>query len=289
MKYLYLFFFLFIVASVVSAQTKPFEGIMTWTCTTEVIDSKEVDKYQKQIIREDNSEINQSIAELEQQLNDPEMQYLLLENPTIKSNMQKRLNDLKATQAANLESENNAKNIFPTSMVIYLKNNNSYTKIEGGNLAKMTGNMLYLDSTETTYFIKDDIKTYAVLNDSTNLNRFDSIVSITKTTDSLVILKRPCVKYILITKENSEINTSYIWITKSIPSINDASFRSMGFIDGNLHHEAFVQFEGGIPLKIVIFEKGFQLSMEVSDISAALLADSFFMIPAQYKHAVWGY
>ncbi|MGN6645859.1 MAG: DUF4412 domain-containing protein [Cytophaga sp.] len=289
MKYLYLLSFLFAVTSVVSAQTKPFEGTMTWTCTTDVIDSKEVEKYQKQIIREDNSEINQSIAELEQQLNDPEMQYLLLENPTVKSNMQKRLNDLKATQAANLESENNAKNIFPTSLVIYLKNNNSYTKIEGGSLAKLTGNMLYLDSTETTYFIKDDIKTYAVLSDSTNMNRYDSIISITKTTDSVVILKRPCVKYILVTKEDSEINTSYIWITKSIPSMNDASFRSIGFVDGNLHHEAFVQFEGGIPLKIVIFEKGFQLSMEVSDISPSLLADSLFTIPAKYKHAVWGY
>ncbi len=289
MKYLYLFSFLFTITSVVSAQTKPFEGTMTWISTTEVIDSKEVEKYQKQIIREDNAEINEAIAELEQQLNDPEMQYLLLESPTVKSNMQKRLNDLKATQAANLESENNAKNIFPTSLVIYLKNNNSYTKIEGGSMAKMTGNMLYLDSTETTYFIKDDIKTYAVLDDSTNLNRLDSIVSITKTTDSLVILKRPCVKYILITKENSVVNTSYIWITKSIPSINDASFRSMGFVDGNLHHEAFVQFEGGIPLKIVIFEKGFQLSMEVSDISQVLLADSIFTIPAKYKHAIWGY
>jgi hypothetical protein len=288
MKYLNLFYFLFIT-SVINAQTKPFEGIMTWTFTTEVIDVKEVEKYQKEIVREDNAEINESIAELEQQLNDPEMQYLLLESPTVKSNMQKRLNDLKAAQAANLESENNSKNIFPGSLMIYLKNNNSYTKIEGGSMAKLTGNMLYLDSTETTYFIKDDIKTYAVLNDSTNMNRFDSIVSITRTTDSLVILKRPCVKYILVTKENSEINTSYIWVTKSIPSMNDASFRSIGFVDGNLHHEAFVQFEGGIPLKIVIFEKGFQLTMEVSDIAASLLADSLFTIPVKYKLAVWGY
>jgi len=289
MKYLYLFSFFFFIIEI-HAQTKPFEGVMTWTYTTEITDSREVEKYQKQIIREDNSEINESIIELEQQLNDPEMQYLLLENPTIKNNMQKRLNDLKATQAANLEAENNSNtNIFPTALYLYLKNNNSYTKVEGGSMAKLTGNMLYLDSTQTTYFVKDDIKTYSTLNDSTDLNRFDSIISITKTKDSLIILKKPCVKYILVTKENSKINTSYIWITKAIPSMNDASFRSLGFVEGNLHHEAFVQFEGGIPLKIMIFEKGFQLSMEVTDISQQLLSDSFFTIPPKYKHAVWGY
>lgn len=289
MKYLYLFSFLFSIVQS-HAQTKPFEGVMTWTFTTEVLDSREVEKYQKQIIREDNSEINEAILELEQQLNTPEMQNLLLESPAIKSSMQKRLNDLKATQAANLEAENNTNSsIFPTSLLLYLKNNNSYTKIEGGSMAKLTGNMLYLDSTKTTYFVKDGIKTYAVLNDSTNLNRFDSIISITKTTDSLIILKNRCVKYILLTKENSKVNTSYIWITKSIPSMNDASFRSIGFIDGNLHHEAFIQFEGGIPLKITIFEKGFQLSMEVTDILPSLLPDYFFTIPSNYKHAVWGY
>lgn len=285
MKYFILLFFLipFIQSH---AQTKPFEGIMTWAFTTEVVDAREVEKYQKEIIREDNSEINQEIIELEQQLKDPEMQNLLLENPTIKNNVQKRLNELKETQTTNIENKDNS--IFPSSLLIYLKNDNSYTKIEGGTMAKLTGNMLYLHTTETTYFIKDNTKTFSILNDTTELNRYDSIISLQKTTETISILKYPCVKYILITNENGKIGTSYIWVTNAIPNINNASFRSLGFLDGNLHHEAFKQMNG-IPLKIIVFEKGFQLSMEVTDISQELLPDTLFTIPADYKQAIWGY
>src|SRR6187402_3444780 len=106
MKYFALFFFL--VPFIHSfAQTKPFEGIITWNVTTEVIDSRDVEQYQKDIIREDYAKINQAIKELEDQLIDPEMQNLLLENPTIKSNMQKRLKELKDAQAENLDNPDN--------------------------------------------------------------------------------------------------------------------------------------------------------------------------------------
>lgn len=285
MKYFALLFFLipFIHSY---AQTKPYEGIMTWNVTTEIIDQREVEKYEKEIIREDYSEINQEITELEQQLIDPEMQHLLLENPTIKSNMQKRLQELKDVQAENLDNPDNS--IFARSLVIYLKNNNSYTKVDGGTMAKLTGNMLYLHTSETTYFIKDATKTFVILNDTTELNKYDSIVSLKKTTETTTILKYPCVKYVLITNENGKISTSYIWVTSTIPNMNNASFRSLGFIDGNLHHEAFKQMNG-IPMKIVILEKGFQISMEVSDISPSLLPDSFFILPSNYKEANWGY
>ena len=285
MKYLILLFFSLSIFQT-NAQNQPFEGVMTWAFTTEIIDAREVEKYQKEIVREDYSEINEAILELEQQLNDPEMQYMLLENPTIKNNMQKRLNELKATQVSNLENKDNS--IFPSSLLVYLKNDNSYTKIEGGSMAKLTGNMLYLHATQTTYFIKDGTKTFSVLNDTTQLNRHDSIISLQKTTETTTVLKYPCVKYILITNENDKISTSYIWVTNAIQNINTSSFRSLGFIDGNLHHEAFKQLNG-IPLKIVVFEKGFQLSMEVSDISQSLLPDSFFTLPSNYKQAIWGF
>ena len=87
MKYLILIFFS-ILFTISYAQTLPFEGSMTWTVAVDVLDVNATDKYKKETLKEDNSEIDETILELEQQLNDPEMQYLLLENPNTNSNNQ---------------------------------------------------------------------------------------------------------------------------------------------------------------------------------------------------------
>lgn len=277
--------FLFIVNILVNAQsTEPFEGIMKWAVTIETVDEKVAQSYQTEIQSEDNSEVNQAIRELEQQLKDPEMQEMLLENPTIKSSMQKKLQQLKASQTYNLENNS----IFPTELSIFLKNNNSFTKVEGGSMVKLTGNMLYLNDNRNTYFIKDKTSTYSVINDSSVLNTNDSLIALIATTDTIMILDCICIKYILTTKENNDVKTSYIWVTNDLLSMNNAAFRSLGFMDGNLHHEAFKEMKG-IPMRIEVFEKGLKMTLEVSEISMELVSDNYFSIPPNYHESPFGF
>ena len=194
MKY-FLLIFLCILFNISYSQTASFEGTMTWNVAVDIIDVNATDKYKKETLKEDNTEIDETILELEQQLNDPEMQYLLLENPTIKSTMQKKLRELKDIRSANQYNFNNA--FFPTSLQMYFKNNNSFTRIDGGSIAKLTGNMLYLNSAKATYFIKDGTQTYSTVTDSSVTSTFDHLVSLVRTSDTLIILNYTCIKYIL--------------------------------------------------------------------------------------------
>jgi hypothetical protein len=286
MKYLGVSFLLIMNLVAHAQNTEPFEGVMKWAITVDIVDSKVADSYQTEIQSEDNSEVNQAIKELEQQLKDPEMQEMLLENPTIKNSMLKKLQQLKAAQTSNQENSTNS--IFPSALSIFLKNNNSFTKIDGGSMVKLTGNMLYLNTNKNTYFIKDKTSTYSVINDTARLNTNDSLIALIATTDTTMILDCICIKYILTTKENNEIKTSYIWITNDLPSMNSAAFRSLGFMDGNLHHEAFKEMKG-IPMRIEIFEKGLKMNMEVSEISMELVADTYFTIPSNYRESPFGF
>jgi hypothetical protein len=285
MKY-FLLIFLCILFKSAYSQTVPFEGTMTWNITVDVTDVTATDKYKKETLKEDNTEIDETILELEQQLNDPEMQYLLLENPTIKSTMQKKLRELKDIRSANQYNFNNA--FFPTSLQMYFKNNNSFTRIDGGSIAKLTGNILYLNNTEATYFIKDGTQTYSTVTDSSVTSSFDHLVSLVRTTDTLIILNYTCVKYILITQENNQTETSYFWVTSELPSMNHNAFRALGFATGNLHHEAFKQVHG-IPLRIEYIENGFKFKMEVTDIATKLLPDNYFILPVDYTKTNFGF
>lgn len=285
MKY-FLLFFLYVLVNISYSQPAPFEGSMTWNVVVEITDVTATDKYKRETLKEDNSEIDETILELEQQLNDPEMQYLLLENPTIKSTMQKKLRDLKEIRSANQYNFNNA--FFPNSLQMHFKNNNSFTRLEGGSIGKLTGNILYLNDNKATYFIKDGTKTYSSITDSSVTNSHDNLVSLARTTDTLIILNYTCIKYVLITEENNVTETSYFWVTSELPAFNPNAFRALGFAAGNIHHEAFKQVHG-IPLRVEYIENGFRFKMEVSDISVKLLQDNYFSIPVDYAKTNFGF
>ena len=274
----FLFFsFLFITSF---AQITKFEGVFNWNIVVDVVDTDAVNLYKKNVLKEDNSEIEEMIKELEQQLNDPEMQYLLLENPTIKSTMQKKLKELNDIQASKATEFNNA--FFPTNLQMSFKNNNSFTKIEGGSISKLIGNMLYLSDEKTTYFIKDDTKTYSAITDSSIINTADRFVSLTQSTDTAIILNHTCIKYILVKKENDKIQTSFFWITSDLPALNPNSFRALGFATGNIHHEVYKKVIG-IPLSVEYIENGFKFKMEVFEIIHRSLPDTFFVLPLDFK------
>jgi len=285
MKYFLLVFFSVLV-KISYSQTLPFEGNMTWNVTVDILDANATDKYKKETLKEDNSEIDETILELEQQLNDPEMQYLLLENPTIKSTMQKKLRELKEIRSANQYNFENA--FFPSSLQMSFKNNNSFTRVDSGSIAKLTGNILYLNNEQTTYFIKDATKTYSSVTDSAVVNSLEHLVSLVRTTDTLIILNYTCIKYILTTKENNQTETSYFWVTSELPALNHNAFRALGFPTGNIHHEAFMQVHG-IPLRIEYIENGFNFKMEVSNIAVKILPDNYFTVPADYSKTNYGF
>lgn len=96
MKYL-LFTISLFFAFTTQAQNQSFEGVISWRVNVIVVNDAETEAYKQKILNEDNAEINETILELEHQLNGPEMQYMLLENPTLKGTMQKKLTELKAT------------------------------------------------------------------------------------------------------------------------------------------------------------------------------------------------
>ena len=68
MKQLAVILFLFLAAPFIHAQTTAFEGVMLWSVNTQAKDARDMQSVQKETEREDYSEINEAIIELEQQL-----------------------------------------------------------------------------------------------------------------------------------------------------------------------------------------------------------------------------
>ncbi|MBC7452034.1 MAG: DUF4412 domain-containing protein, partial [Cytophagales bacterium] len=179
-------------------------------------------------------------------------------------------------------------NIFPSTIFIKLKNGNSLTEMAGGNMSQMIGDILYIKNQNIAYYIKDATETYTIkpANKTDTANQVH--IGMAKTKDTASIDGYSCTKYIITCTENTDTKISYVWLTQNLQSMNAYSFESLGSSAGSLHNDAFKNLPG-VPLRIESYEKGFKMTMEVTEITKQGLQDSNFTIPITYKEATFGY
>lgn len=264
-------FLLFSVISFLHAQT-PFEGTIKWTLSINMPGTK---NGSVELTAKQQAELKDGIAQLEKQLNDPNMKAAFESNPSLKATLETQLQAMKSMQGAS-----GANSLMPKGCSIKTKNGNSLTTIDGG-MANTAGDILYIKSVDKTYSIKHAEKTYSVIPASTKTATEQSAVTVTPTTETKKILSYTCTKYNVTLIHNNVTHTMQIWVTKELKQYDSKSFHSGG-LGQDQTAEALKKIDG-VPLRIEASEKGGEIIMEVVQISPEKLSDYLFILPSGYK------
>ncbi|WP_157446952.1 DUF4412 domain-containing protein [Cytophaga aurantiaca] len=282
MKKIIVFIFCATLALMSQAQVN-FEGTVKWGIT---LGGSQAAPAQKELTPQQKEELNKGIAELEAKMNDPEMKTMLDGNPSMKAMFEQQLATMKAMQSNGAAGA--AAGAMPKSYTVKLKDGNSYTQVEGGALAA-AGDILYLKSTDKTYYIKKAAKTYSVAPKSKAPASTDNAaVTVTATTETAKILTYTCTKYIVTFTEAGKTKTMFIWATKDLKKYSSSSFHTGGV--GNQSHASASAFSkiDGVPLKIEVTEQGQTVVLQVLELKSATLSASDFVLPTGFKEVPFG-
>ena len=272
------------------AQTT-FEGVIKWSMTMEGTgtSAQPSTSAAPQMSAQDQAKLQQGITELETQLKDPEMQKMMTENPSMKKMMEDRLAQMKSMQQPSSgTSATSGNSMAPSGFTIKIKNGNTLTKIEGGSMAAMMGDILYLKATDKTYYIKNASKTYSVKPAAASTSSAQGTTKAVATAETMKILNYTCTKYIVTTTNGKEVKTMYVWATKEIKDIDPKSFHGISHSGGNMNSSTFTGIEG-VVLRVESTEHGMKMVMQVTNISKQALPSSDFIIPAGYTETTFGH
>lgn len=258
----------------------PFEGIIKWKM--ELLDKSGQPVTGAEINPVKQAELAESIKELENQLKDPETKVMLDANPEMKKMLESQLLTLKAMQGTGGDSQ-----LMPTSYTIKMKDGNSYTSFNGGAVAMM-GDMLYVKSTDKTYFINNTKKTFSILPKGTEAATKDSsIIKVTPTTVTKKIMNYTCTKYIVTITENKKNQTMTLWATKELKQYTRSSFATKTGQADKVTNAAWSKIEG-IPLSIEVTEEGQTMIIEMIELKYSTLPAADFIVPTGYKSVPFG-
>ena len=268
-----------IITSVLLAQTN-FEGTIKWGMS--MTSAAGTPAKTPELSAKQKAELQDNIAKLEQQMNDPQMQAMFQSNPSLKATLEQQLQSMKLMQG-----DGGVSNLLPKSYTVKIKDGNSYTTVDGGAMAAM-GDILYLKSTNKTYFIKTSAKTYSVSPKSASASATtdNKTVTVAPTTETKKILTYNCTKYIVTITENGVVQTMNIWATKDLKQYNAQSFQTDGVGQKSMTN-AFKEIDG-VPLRIEMTEKGQSVVMEVLELNNTPLSTSDFVLPAGFKEVPFG-
>lgn len=235
-----------------------------------------------QLTDKQKAELNESIVELEKQLNDPEMKAMFESNPSMKATLENQLKTMKSMQG-----DGGTSSLMPKSFTIKMKDGNSLTIMDGGMAASM-GDILYQKATDKTYYVKKEAKTYSVAPKHTPIPGEDSsIVTVVATAETKKILTYNCTKYIVSISRKGEKQTMTVWATKDLKQFDVKSFHSSNMGGKNSYSDAFKKIDG-IPLAMEMKEQGQVVSMEVIELKNTTLPASDFIIPGGFKEVPFG-
>lgn len=234
-----------------------------------------------QLTDKQKAELNEGIIELEKQLNDPEMKAMFESNPSMKATLENQLKTMKSMQG-----DGGMSSLMPKSFTIKMKDENSLTTMDGGMAASM-GDILYQKTTDKTYYIKRDAKTYSAAPKHTPPVEDSSIVTVVATAETKKILTYNCTKYIVSISKKGEKQTMNIWATKDLKQFDAKTFHSSNMGGKNSYSDAFKKIDG-VPLAMEMKEQGQSISMEVIELNNTTLPASDFTIPAGFKEVPFG-
>ncbi len=234
-----------------------------------------------QLSEKEKADLNKNIAEMEKQMKDPQMQAMFESNPQMKVTLEKQLEVMKAMQG-----EGGVNNLLPKSYTIKVKDGSSLTSVEGGITASM-GDILYQKSTDKTYYIKRDSKTYSVAPKAPAKTTDSSVVTVTATTETKKILTYNCTKYVVTITQKGQKQVMNLWATKDLKQYDVKSFQVSD--PGTQTYAAAFKKINGVVLGMEMTHEGQTMKMEVIELKATTLPASDFVIPAGFKEVPYGH
>ena len=247
-----------------------FEGTIQWKLKSEITDPKlkaQMEEGQKKM----NDPATQAqMKQMQEKMNDPQFKAMLESNPQMKAQIEKAI---AAMQSGGVNS------MFPTGMVLKIKNENVLSKMEGGVMGFET---LYLKDKNQAYTLDRDNKTYSLMKGAEpgSTKPGDGEVKVTKTAETAKILSYTCTKYVVETTSHGQTVTQYIWATTDI---KDIDLKAMSKQQSNKEYKLYFDKIDGVPLKVEMNMKEAKMTMEVTALKKESLPASTFAIPADFK------
>lgn len=237
--------------------SQDFEGIIKYNITVKLSE-----KLQKASDEMNKPENKQNMQQLEIMMKDPQYQKMLESNPQMKKQLEAAL---KIQQGGS----NGMADMMPKSTIVYVKGGSSLVKMEGG----MNSEILYLKSTNKSYHLNRDKKTYYANNSDDKSPK--STLKAEKTTETAVIMGYKCVKYIVKDKTTEMI----FWTTTEIKGID---YENLKLQSMHIHGQGIEGLDG-ITLKMNVKNTEMDMTMEVSEIKKQTVDASLLVLPSDFK------
>lgn len=253
----------FLLTFSIIVQAQNFEGTITWAISSDIKDAKmkaQMEQGQQQM---SDPAVQAQLKQMQEQMNDPQMKAMMESNPQMKAQIE---NAMKMASGGGMDD------MFPKSMVVKIKDQNTLTRMEGG---MMIGDILYLSEKGQSYRVDRDNKTYSVLSDNNNNS---GNAKVTKTTASASILGYKCQKYQVEMTEQGKKITQYIWATTELKGMD-----MRGISNEKMSNSAIYKEIDGFPLKIQMSMPEMEMIMEAKEVKKQSLPASEFIIPSNFK------
>jgi hypothetical protein len=261
--------FIFLFAS--RAYSQGFEGTIHWTMKMEITDPQRKAQIEEAQKKMSDPATQAQMKQMQEKMNDPQFKAMLESNPQMKAQIEKAITAM---------SSGNVNSMFPTGLIIQVKNNDLLSKMEGGMFGLET---LYLKDKNQTYTLDRDNKTYSVMKTTDKPESAAGAgneAKVTKTSETAKIMNYTCTKYIVEHKIHNETYTQFIWATKEI---KDIDLKALGKQRMGKDYQLYVDKIDGVPLRVEMKTKEAAMSMEVNQLKKESVPASTFAIPADFK------
>lgn len=264
MKKLLIVTVLFLVSAGLWAQN--FEGVISWTITTEIKDPKMKAQMEEAQKRMNDPATQAQMKEMQARMQDPQFKSMMESNPQMKAQTEKMMN---------MANSGNMNDMMPKGMTVRVKNKNTLSKMDGGMMA---GEILYINERDVTYHIDRESKTYSVMSKGGDSDRAMK-GKVTATSESMKIQGYNCKKYIVELEEGGKSMTQTVWATSEIKGLDMKSFSNQG-VKGK--KPAFYSEIDGVPLKMEMTMPEMDMTMEVTEIKKQTLPANDFVLPSGF-------
>lgn len=258
----------FLVAGSLNAQT--FEGTIRWTMKMEISDPRMKAEMEQAKDQLNDPETQEAMKEMQEKMNSPEIKKMMESNPQMKAAMESAMKS-----AARGGAPEGMDAMMPKGMTIKIKGENMVSIMEGGMevLQVKDKPVTRVNRAEKTYTPMPEPKGESMSNK----------VKVTKTSETAKILGYSCVKYVAEIKEQGATMKQSIWATTEIKDMNMKSLARQRIGQGG--QSMFYDQIEGVPLRVESATPQGNMTMEATEIKREKLADSDFMIPADFKVA----
>jgi len=264
---------LFLLASVLTlvCRGQNFEGTLEWTFKSEITDAQ-----MRQDMAAAGSEMQDSMREMQEAMNDPEMQAMMAQNPMMRDMIMRQM----GVASAMASGGNPMDSMMPKGMTVRVKGAKSLMVREGGQVSLLTPSEVLTVDAENAYAIDRANRRYQKL-PAASPDDEEETYKITRTDETGRTLNYRTRKYLVEpTGDAADAGTRYeVWTTTDIDGLNSRQLARM-----NPGRQAgFIGQLDGIPVRMDIIAAEMRMTMELTSVKEESIPDSVFQLPQGFR------